>query len=433
MKKISVVMPIHNTGILLSKSIGALERQSTGDFEIICVDDASKDTAVLEILDSYEGKLPFLRVLHSKKNLGAGEARNKGLDMAIGEYVIFLDSDDEFDESLLETMYDCAIRNRADICCCGYEEFYEDEQGRHSLGMHFPKEIESVTGASFCLEDLDETALTLWTPGPCKLFRRDFILKNGIRFQSLHSSNDVYFSCMAAILAQRICYTKCDKPLIFYRQNVENQISANRNPEDLLEAVEWLIEDLDRRGLYADYIDKVIYFLCEHAVYELGASRNEEQNRRFYDGLKSFIASHHDNICMQDSKFLYFKDNLFKQEYGTGWFRLMGNFRMQLEMERDEILEILKGYKRIILWGRGKRGEAFQYFCKMNGIKLAGIVDRTNRDVGKMTEYDFQIIDKGSVLETADLVVASNSEIYAFLRVESPGILCIDLSRYCPY
>lgn len=433
MKKISIVMPVHNTGTLLHKSIEALSRQSLKNFELICVDDASEDVTTVQILDLYERKLPYLRVIRSTKSLGAAEARNKGLDIAAGEYVIFLDSDDEFDEALLEMLYDNAIQNRADICCCGYEEFYEDEQGRHSLGMHFPKENGSVTQAWFCLDDLDESALTLWTSAPWKLFRRDFIVANGIRFQTLPSSNDVYFSCMTAILAKRICYTKCERPLIFYRQNVKNQISANRNPGNLLEAVKWLTVDLKRRGLYGAYSSKIVYFLCEHAVYELGASRNEEQCRRFYYDLRDFIAECQDGIVLPDMKFLYFRDNLLKQEYETGWFRLMGDYRAQLEMERNTILESLKGYKRIILWGRGKRGEAFQDFCRINGIKLAGIVDRSNRDVGGVTEYGFEVADKVLALKVADVVVASNREIYDFLQAECRGIQCIDLSRYCPY
>lgn len=433
MKKISVVMPVHNTGILLSKSIGTLEKQSLKDFELICVNDASEDTATLRILDLYERKLPFLRVLHSKKSLGAAEARNKGLDTATGEYVIFLDSDDEFDEFLLETMYECAIQNGADICCCGYEEFYEDQQGRHSLGIHFPKESGNVTQVWFRLADLDETALTLWTSAPWKLFRRDFILEKEIRFQTLPSSNDVYFSCMTAICARRICYTKCDRPLIFYRQNVKNQISANRNPGNLLEAVERLTGDLRQRGLYADNIDKIAYYLYEHAIYELGVSRNEEQCRKFYYDLRSFMAEHQDRMLMRNAKLLYFKDNLLNREYEDGWFRVMGDFGAQLEAERDAILDILKGYKKIILWGKGKRGQAFQSFCRMNQIKLAGIVDRSNRDVGGVTEYGFGVIDKKHALGTADMLVASNSEIYDFLQMEYSGIRCIDLSRYCPY
>ena len=184
MPKISVIMPVHNTGIFLRKSIRTLEKQSLKDFELICVDDASSDILTLQTLALCERKCPFMKAVYLKDNAGAAKSRNIGLNMASGEYVLFLDSDDEFSEVLLETMYDCAVQNCADMCCCGYEEFYEDEQGRHSLGIHFPKEQGTATQGWFVLEDLDETALTLWTSAPWKLFSRKFILENEIYFQS---------------------------------------------------------------------------------------------------------------------------------------------------------------------------------------------------------------------------------------------------------
>lgn len=433
MKKISVVMPVHNTGILLKKSIGSLVIQSMEDFELICVDDGSDDAVTLQILKSYEGSCPFFKPVYLEKSVGAAEARNIGLNMAVGEYVIFLDSDDEFDEFLLETMYERAIRNNADICCCGYEEFYEDGHGRHSLGMHFPKESGNITQECFALEDLDESALTLWTSAPWKLFRRDFVRQNRISFQTLSSSNDVYFSCMTAILARRICYTKCDRPLIFYRQSVENQISANRNPENILEAVKWTMEDLKRRGLYSNNINRIFAFLYEHAAYELRTSRKEELCRKFYNDLRHFVIEHEGKVFLTRPEFAYFKDNLLKREYDSRWFLLIGNYRAQLEERADELEEKLRGYRRIALWGMGKRGEAFQNFCKSKDIGLAGIADRSNVGVGNFTKDGFRIIDKKDALETADMIVASNKEIYDSLLAVDGEIQCIDLSQYCPY
>ncbi len=434
MKKISVIMPVHNTGMLLSKAIRTLEKQSLKDFELICVDDASSDILTLQTLELYECKCPFMKAVYLKNNVGAAEARNIGLDMASGEYVIFLDSDDEFSEVLLETMYDCAVQNRSDMCCCGYEEFYEDKQGRHSLGIHFPKEQGTTTQGWFALEDLDETALILWTSAPWKLLRREFVQENGIRFQTLSSSNDVYFSCMAAIFARRICYTNCDSPLVFYRQNVDGQISANRNPGNLLKAVEWLMEDLVHRGINVNSIKiKIAVFLYDHAAYELRASRNGEQSRKFYDDLRRFAVEHKEEMLFSHSQFRYFQDNLLKQEFDSGWFLLIGDYRAQLERRAEDLIEELNRYQKIVLWGMGKRGEAFQYFCRMKMIELAGIADRSNRNVGGVTEYGFKIVDKNCALVIGDVIVASNREIYCSLLAAHKGIQCIDLSCYCPY
>lgn len=434
MPRISVIMPVHNTGMLLSRSIGTLVKQSLKDFELICVDDASSDILTLQTLNLYECKYPFIKVVYLKENVGAAKARNMGLDIAEGEYIIFLDSDDEFSEILLEVMYDRAVQTGADMCCCGYEEFYENRHGRHSLGMHFPKESGTITREWFALEDLDETALTLWNSAPWKLCKKAFIQENKIRFQTLPSSNDVYFSCMAAILAKRICYTKCDIPLIFYRRNVEGQISANRNPEDLLEAVKWLIEDLAYRGVNDNSIKKkVAVFLYEHAAYELKTGRNAEQSRKFYYDLRRFVAEWEGEMLLSGLASRHFRDNLLKQEYDSGWFLLIGDYKKQLEIQSDDLLEELAEYQKIVLWGMGKRGKAFQHFCKMKNIDLNGVADRSNRNVGGVTEYGFRIIDKNDVPAMGDVIVASNKEIYNFLLVRYGGVQCIDLSQYCPY
>ncbi len=426
-------MPVHNTGKLLHQSIGTLEKQSFKEFELICIDDASTDIHTLQILDLYEQKCPFLKVVYLEKSVGAAEARNVGLDMATGEYVLFLDSDDEFDASLLEIMYERTIQKQADLCCCGYEEFYEDENGRHSLGMHFPKEHGNAAREWFCIDELDETALTLWTSAPWKLLRRAFVQESGIHFQTLPSSNDVYFSCMTAILARRICYTKCDRPLIFYRQNVQNQISSKRNPGNLLEAVKKILDELEQRGLYPNYLNKIVAFLYEHAAYELRTSQNEEQSRKFYDDLRCFCREHEHEVFLSSPAYVYFQDNLFKHEYDSGWFRLIGDFRAQLELRADDLVEMLRGYQRIVLWGMGKRGEAFQDFCKRKEISLAGITDRSNRNVGDTTKYGVRIMDKKDALKIADMIVASNWEIYESLQTQYRGIQCIDLGLHCPY
>lgn len=434
MPKISVVMPVHNRGALLNKSIGTLVNQSLKDFELICVDDASRDILALQTLNLYERQYSFIKVVYLKDNVGAAEARNVGLDMAAGEYIIFLDSDDEFSGSLLEVMYNRAIQTDADMCCCGYEEFYEDGQGRHSLGIHFPKESGTVTQGGFALGDLDETALTLWAPAPWKLCRRDFILKNRIRFQTLHSCNDVYFSCMAAILAQRICYTKCDSPLVFYRRDADGQISANRNPGDILEAVKWLMENLEYRGIDDNSIKKKIaVFLYEHAAYELRVSRSAKKSREFYYDLRHFVAEWGDGMSLSIPAGRYFRDNLLEQEYDSGWFLMMGNYGMQLERCSDDLMGELTKYQKIVLWGMGKRGKAFQHFCRMKNIDLVGIADRSNRNVGGVTEYGFRIIDKNVAPAMGDVIVASNREIYCSILTEHGEVQCMDLSQYCPY
>ena len=95
--KVSIIIPVYNPGELLNRCLDSASNQTLKDIEIICIDDGSSDGS-LDILNRYAKNDSRFKVL-SQPNLGAGIARNKGLEYANGEYIVFLDSDDyiEFD------------------------------------------------------------------------------------------------------------------------------------------------------------------------------------------------------------------------------------------------------------------------------------------------------------------------------------------------
>ena len=114
MVKISIIMPVYNDEEYLEESISTIVNQSLKDVELICVNDGSTDRS-LEILEELQEKYGFIRII-SQKNQGSGKARNAGMDLAEGEYVAFLDSDDRFiDSNALELMYDAAVLHDADM------------------------------------------------------------------------------------------------------------------------------------------------------------------------------------------------------------------------------------------------------------------------------------------------------------------------------
>ena len=122
--KISIIIPVYNTGVYLEEALDSIYAQSFREYEVICVDDSSEDLLTRKILNNYQRKYKNMHVIRQKINVGAGEARNIGFLRARGEYVIFLDADDVFKEIFLEEMYRCIRVNNADVCICGHEEFY---------------------------------------------------------------------------------------------------------------------------------------------------------------------------------------------------------------------------------------------------------------------------------------------------------------------
>ena len=115
--KVSIIIPCYGVEKCLDRCVESIVNQSLRDIEIILVDDGSPDK-VPQICDEWAKKDCRIKVVH-KKNEGLGFARNSGLEMAIGDYIAFVDSDDFVDYSMYEALYNEANSSQADVVYCG--------------------------------------------------------------------------------------------------------------------------------------------------------------------------------------------------------------------------------------------------------------------------------------------------------------------------
>jgi len=116
--KVSIIVPIYNVEKYLRKCLDSLVNQTFDDYEIICVNDGSPDNSQA-IVDEYKGRYSNI-VSIIQKNKGLGGARNTGIENAKGDYIMFVDSDDELVNNALEKLYDTAIKGNHDLVCFGY-------------------------------------------------------------------------------------------------------------------------------------------------------------------------------------------------------------------------------------------------------------------------------------------------------------------------
>lgn len=123
--KLSIIVPIYNVEPYLRRCIDSILAQTFTDFELILVDDGSPDNCPA-ICDEYAEKDPRIVVIH-KQNGGLSDARNAGLDIARGDYIGFVDSDDYIHPTMYETLYHTAIETKVDIVQCEYLRIYENE------------------------------------------------------------------------------------------------------------------------------------------------------------------------------------------------------------------------------------------------------------------------------------------------------------------
>ena len=128
-RKLSVVMPVYNAADYLNESISDLLVQSYSDFELICVNDGSTDDSK-KIIEDFCEKDNRIRLI-SQENLGGGAARNAGFDESDSEYVLFLDADDRFEDTLIEKIIKDADQKKCDVLIFAADEFdYENRQLR---------------------------------------------------------------------------------------------------------------------------------------------------------------------------------------------------------------------------------------------------------------------------------------------------------------
>lgn len=259
---ISVIIPVFNAMPYLRQCLDSIFMQGIPELEVICVDDCSTDKSP-QVLSEYRSRDVRVSVIHNAEQLGAGRCRNLGLEHAQGEYVLFMDADDWLFPDSLEKVLEKARRNCADVLRCRAADF-DNCSGSTSLSPH--NALKKVPNFLFD-RAIDPQR---WCAVFCKacaapwggLVRREFLIENRIRFNSLVCVNDRSFYWETVLKAERAVFTK--DFLIHYRINLGSSLVGNRIRNfschfDSYRLVSALCEDLPkaarRRVLNAELLD----------------------------------------------------------------------------------------------------------------------------------------------------------------------------------
>lgn len=224
---ISIIIPVYNAEKYLRRCIESVLTQSFTDFELILVNDGSKDKSP-QICDEYASQDTRVRVIH-KANGGVSAARNDGLDIAKGEYVTFIDSDDWVEREYLQSLYD---KRSLDFVI---GSFIHEPSGKK-------RKINEYTFIGNKLKDyVNNTYLTNGYPWG-KLFKNKIIINNAIRFKNIKVYEDLLFCLEYARHCSSICCMS--KAHYHYFNPVEKSV-----PEKFpltKEEVAWLFKNTSR-------------------------------------------------------------------------------------------------------------------------------------------------------------------------------------------
>lgn len=204
--KVSVVVPVYNVEKYLSRCVESLLNQTLDGVEVILVDDESPDNCP-RLCDELALKHENVKVVH-KKNGGLGFARNSGVEVAEGEYVAFVDSDDYVERNMMETLYGVCKSDNLDVV---FSEFNADEYPGfrvvpHKERLYQNDEIENLK-LDFIGAEPEYTSSIKYEPSACKgLYSLSLIKNNGIRFLSEREfiSEDVLFNLEVLNASKRV-------------------------------------------------------------------------------------------------------------------------------------------------------------------------------------------------------------------------------------
>lgn len=200
--KVSVIVPIYNVEKYLERCLESLVNQSLQEIEIILIDDGSTDKSPL-ICDKYAKQDRRIKVVH-KQNQGLGMARNTGLELASGEYVAFIDSDDFIEKNAYREMYDMIKAENAEMLITNYYEYVTNTCEKKEMrtvcdariveGEEIKKLACQMVGFNPFEKNEDDIGMSVWK----NMYFRKFIEENRIKFCSEREyvSEDAIFQLM---------------------------------------------------------------------------------------------------------------------------------------------------------------------------------------------------------------------------------------------
>lgn len=254
----SIVVPVYNVADYLEKCVDSILANDCSDSEILLIDDGSTDGKSGALCDTLAQKSPdLIRVIH-QKNQGLGGARNTGIDLARGDYLFFIDSDDYIAPNSLAVLREAIAKTPADIY--SFHATVDDGQG------HFhPFQTSKMYQGAFCLNEHPEFLFALpaaWA----RIWKRSLFLNTGIRYPSRVWYEDIRTSTKLFAAAQSI--VTLPQSLYFYLVR-QGSITRNSNIErnrEILDAFDDILSWFDAQALLNTYHDALEKLAIDHIL-----------------------------------------------------------------------------------------------------------------------------------------------------------------------
>lgn len=223
----SIIIPLYNKYTLIKDSINLITQQVFTNYEIILVDDGSKDNT-FDLCKELKNKYPFIKIIH-QENCGVGSARKKGIQYAKGEYICFFDIDDKVKTDWLEKIYELIIIENPDVLIYSYHEINPKLKTLTTFKFQDKSYFSNKEIKSDFIENLSGIKFNngfVWN----KVYKREFLIQNNIKFPDLRIQEDevfnhkVYMYANSLITSSKVLYDY----YIYEKENSRNTFIQDR-------------------------------------------------------------------------------------------------------------------------------------------------------------------------------------------------------------
>lgn len=297
MVKVSVIIPVYNTEKYLRKCLDSVCGQTLSDIEIICINDCSTDGS-LQILQEYAANDNRIKLIDFEKNQGAATARNKGLDIAQGEYIGFVDSDDWIDLDFYEKLYQKAIETGADVVKGNIVQYLENIDKLEVIKWDDNNKI-ACNKSSFIYGFT--TAI----------YKNSFLLEKKIKFpQHLINYEDPYFLIQVMFYCNKICFVS--NLFYYYRKNLMS-VTHHLNPIEDLKSAREILKLINSLPLTKDSYLVIFYHFFSDIFNKCSFFPQNQESLKLYSKLFYEFVS---QALYDDAIYYYFnkKNESMKEE-----------------------------------------------------------------------------------------------------------------------
>lgn len=382
MPKVSIIIPFHNVEEYIRQCLDSVVNQKLQDIEIICVNDASDDSS-RDIVEEYRKKDDRIKIIDIETRQGQGFARNRAMEIAQGEYIGFVDSDDYIEFDMFYELYEKAKQNDDDITICQARE-YDDMNKKIILSDYYSlfclwDMSDKVFSASDIKDRLLDLNVVLWN----KIYKKSYLDKIGEKFPQGYIYEDLPFFFGTFLPAEKIQIVW--KNLYIYRINRQNSTMQQFNNKilDRLDMVSLTYEKIKKFDFMLELKDKIKGWIINDLFHRYTLLKENFQREYFFKMKKVF-----QNLDISDIENPYWK----KVYHFEGYLLVLNNdFESFNQKVFTEYLDIHKVEDRL-------RSEFLT--CKELDNKLGGVYYDISQNYKYIQEtYERAVLDYTKLFE----------------------------------